>query len=201
VRSALDDGVLPGGGVALHNESIDLLEAGESQEETVARKILLEAIKAPMRQILENAGLDHKEIVSKIQCTATGREGYDVKNGEHGDMIDMGIIDPTKVTKNALRNAVSVATTLEVMRPVNKYIIIEKIEEELVNKEGLILSKDDEIHYRYKKARVLGVGENVSEISSGDYIYYDQSGGYDMMIDGEKHTIILDRDVVVVLDS
>jgi co-chaperonin GroES (HSP10) len=60
------------------------------------------------------------------------------------------------------------------MRPVNKYIIIEKIEEELVNKEGLILSKDDEIHYRYKKARVLGVGENVSEISSGDYIYYDQ---------------------------
>jgi co-chaperonin GroES (HSP10) len=50
------------------------------------------------------------------------------------------------------------------MRPVNKYIIIEKIEEELVNKEGLILSKDDEIHYRYKKARVLGVGENVSEI-------------------------------------
>lgn len=87
------------------------------------------------------------------------------------------------------------------MRPVNKYIIIEKIEEELVNKEGLILSKDDEIHYRYKKALVLGVGENVSEISSGDYIYYDQSGGYDMMIDGEKHTIILDRDVVVVLDS
>ena len=48
---------------------------------------------------------------------------------------------------------------------------------------------------------MLGVGENVSEISSGDYIYYDQSGGYDMMIDGEKHTIILDRDVVVVLDS
>lgn len=112
VRSALDDGVLPGGGVALHNESVDLLEVGDSQEQAVANKILLEAIKAPMVQILDNAGLDHKEIVSKIQCTANGREGYDVKNGEHGDMIDMGIIDPTKVTKNALRNAVSVATTI-----------------------------------------------------------------------------------------
>lgn len=112
VRSALDDGVLAGGGVALHNESIDLLEVGDSQEQSVANKILLEAIKAPMVQILDNAGLDHKEIISKIQCTANGREGYDVKNGVHGDMIDMGIIDPTKVTKNALRNAVSVATTI-----------------------------------------------------------------------------------------
>lgn len=121
VKSALEEGILPGGGVALHNNTCDVDNLDGDDEKSVACKIMCSAIKAPMAQIMDNAGLDYKEIVSNIQCTAfinspnctdTGREGYDVKNNRYGDMIDMGIVDPAKVTKNALRNAVSVATTI-----------------------------------------------------------------------------------------
>jgi chaperonin GroEL len=74
----------------------------------VANAILSEALKAPFKQILTNAGIDSNEIEPNLDPGV----GYDVKNDKYGNMIKMGIIDPMKVTKNALENAVSVATTI-----------------------------------------------------------------------------------------
>jgi chaperonin GroEL len=104
VQAALEDGILPGGGIALLNcvPSLKL--------DNTANKIMTAALFAPFFQILTNAGKDVIEAAGGLKGT-TGY-GYDVKNEQYGDMIKLGIIDPTKVTKNALLNAVSVATTI-----------------------------------------------------------------------------------------
>jgi chaperonin GroEL len=102
VQAALEDGILPGGGVALLDASYDLIPDG------VANDIMIHALQAPFRQIVENAGKDSDEILLNRQDGM----GYDVKGEQYGDMMKLGIIDPTKVTKNALLNAVSVATTI-----------------------------------------------------------------------------------------
>tara|TARA_R100000742_G_C4278972_1_gene102563 strand:+ start:231 stop:1808 length:1578 start_codon:yes stop_codon:yes gene_type:complete len=107
VRSAVEEGILPGGGISL-------LRCAEQLEESDAGDILYGALCAPIEQILENAGENVKEIRDEVcQCNKVPPNyGYDVKNKKFGDMYKMGIIDPTKVTKNALKNAVSVATTI-----------------------------------------------------------------------------------------
>ena len=107
VRSALDDGVLPGGGVALYN---NYCEVDGDDEASVACKIMCNSLTAPITQILDNAGHDLDDIIEG--GLFGGVQGYDVKNNQYGDMFEMGIVDPAKVTKNALRNAVSVATTI-----------------------------------------------------------------------------------------
>ncbi len=104
VRSALEEGIVTGGGLALFSESCNL------DDSTVSSQILKEALKAPINQIISNAGLDPEEITG--ENLVSGDYGYDVKNGVYGDMYDMGIIDPLKVTRSALQNAVSVATTI-----------------------------------------------------------------------------------------
>jgi len=106
VRSALEEGILPGGGVALYKEAIKILSKDES-EQSIADKILAEALAAPMSQILSNAGL--RDIV---MSNMNYNYGLDVKNNKFGDMYEMGVIDPLKVTKSALQNAVSVAVTI-----------------------------------------------------------------------------------------
>jgi chaperonin GroEL len=98
----LEDGILPGGGVALLDASYDLIPDG------VANDIMIHALQAPFRQIVTNAGKNSDEILSQRQYGI----GYDVKGEQYGEMMKLGIIDPTKVTKNALLNAVSVATTI-----------------------------------------------------------------------------------------
>lgn len=103
VMAAMEDGILPGGGVALLN-CLDLV-MGDS----IAQNIMFDTLSAPFDQILINAGKDPHAI--KLELAGMG-EGYDVKNEVYGNMMKMGIIDPTKVTKNALLNAVSVATTI-----------------------------------------------------------------------------------------
>lgn len=103
VMAAMEDGILPGGGVALLN-CLDLV-MGDS----IAHNIMFDTLSAPFDQILINAGKDPQII--KLELLGMG-EGYDVKNEVYGNMMKMGIIDPTKVTKNALLNAVSVATTI-----------------------------------------------------------------------------------------
>jgi chaperonin GroEL len=107
VRSALEEGILPGGGASLMQEShrIDFLDT-----KTIAQLILSKALRAPMLQIWENAGIKYggQYELSKISFN----EGYDVKNNKWGDMYKMGIIDPLKVTKSALQSAVSVAVTI-----------------------------------------------------------------------------------------
>ena len=104
VRSALLEGILPGGGLALYQEHKRL-----SKGKSAAQLILADALKAPCEQILSNADLNIDDIYhSKVRDGV----GYDVKQGEYGDMMEMGIIDPMRVTKVALQNAVSVASTI-----------------------------------------------------------------------------------------
>ena len=107
VRSALEEGILPGGGVALLREA-------EKLGDGISNDILYQSLTAPLEQILSNAGDDIKKVRDTICSCAKApvNYGYNVKSKEYGDMFKMGIIDPAKVTKNALINAVSVATTI-----------------------------------------------------------------------------------------
>jgi len=101
VRSALVEGILPGGGLALWESGEDI-----TNSKSIAHAILGDALLAPLIQIIENAGVDWAPYGADVG------HGLDVKTGEIGDMIKMGIIDPMKVTKTALQNAVSVAVTI-----------------------------------------------------------------------------------------
>jgi len=125
VRSALQEGIVSGGGVALHDLSDEFWdECGCSQEananadknQEAALSILSDALKAPLHQILINAGLDVRKIMSfediDQETFKSDNLGYDVKNEKYGDMLKMGVIDPVKVTRHALINAISVATTI-----------------------------------------------------------------------------------------
>jgi len=85
------------------------------------------------------------------------------------------------------------------MQAINKYIIIETIAEEIKTDSGLLLSGDDANQLRYKKGRVVNPGTEVIVIKPGDEIYYDKASGHEVVINGEKYSIILERDVVVVL--
>jgi len=110
VRSALEEGILPGGGVALLKYANTFgNDTVKDKNLRVAGKIMREALKAPARQILVNAGKSFNKIYKALPPQ---NHGYDVKSETKGDLIKMGIVDPTKVTKNALTNAMSVATTI-----------------------------------------------------------------------------------------
>ena len=114
VRSALLEGILPGGGLALYmfyKQTKEKKIKEKNKSKKIAYAILADALRAPLVQILDNAGLDENNIYPPENIVA-GIRGYDVKNGVYGDMIKMGIIDPMKVTKTALQNAVSVAITI-----------------------------------------------------------------------------------------
>lgn len=110
VRSALEEGILPGAGKALLDESADLFTTADaSKEYDAALRIIRDALMAPFQQILANAGLKPSDIYK--DSTPVGH-GYNLKTGEMGDLIAMGVIDPLKVTRSALQNAVSVAVTI-----------------------------------------------------------------------------------------
>lgn len=114
VRSALEEGILCGGGTALFRQSTKLLkksDMGKDDNENMAKIILATALQAPINQILANANKVTPDIINIIY-DRTYNYGYDVKNNKYGDMYKLGVIDPLKVTKNALLNAVSVATTI-----------------------------------------------------------------------------------------
>jgi len=112
VRSAMEEGILPGSGVALHDECERLLSHNDSDisgSKKIAYAILSCALLSPMTQIFNNAGLTHETVdTDKVG----GSMGYNVKTGEFGDLYKMGVIDPVKVTRTALQNAVSVAVTM-----------------------------------------------------------------------------------------
>jgi chaperonin GroEL len=109
VRSALEEGILPGAGKALFEESLLISTESQSNEQAAAIKIVSQALQVPLIQILVNAGL-------KIEDVYKGEvpmgSGYNLKTAKMGDLIQMGVIDPLKVTRSALQNAVSVATTI-----------------------------------------------------------------------------------------
>lgn len=109
VRSALEEGIVVGGGLALFNEGSKMPVLKEGAK-GMALYMMHEALKAPIYQIIRNAGKDPQEITGQNLVLAD--QGYDVKAGVYGNMYKMGIIDPLKVTRCALQNAVSVAVTL-----------------------------------------------------------------------------------------
>ena len=85
------------------------------------------------------------------------------------------------------------------MRAINKYIIIKQIKEEVRTSSGILLSDQDVGEMRYNKGRVVMPGTNVDTLKENDIIYYDQTAGHTMLIKDDTYTIILERDVVVVL--
>jgi chaperonin GroEL len=117
-RAAVEEGVVPGGGVALVRalKAIEKL-AGKNEDQTTGIKILARSIEEPLRQIVANAGEDAAVVLNRVR-EGKGTYGYNAATSEYGDMIEMGILDPTKVTRLALQNAASVAgllLTTEVM--------------------------------------------------------------------------------------
>ncbi|MGO9036498.1 MAG: chaperonin GroEL [Steroidobacteraceae bacterium] len=117
-RAAVEEGVVPGGGVALVRalKAIEKL-TGANEDQTTGVKILARAIEEPLRQIVANAGEDAAVVLNRVK-EGKGTFGYNAATGEYGDMVEMGILDPTKVTRLALQNAASVAgllLTTEVM--------------------------------------------------------------------------------------
>lgn len=111
-RAAVEEGVVPGGGVALIRamQAIEKVK-GENQDQNVGVMLTRRAMEAPLRQIVSNAGEEASVVLDKIQAEK-GNFGYNAATGEYGDMIEMGILDPTKVTRNAIQNAGSVAGLL-----------------------------------------------------------------------------------------
>ena len=117
-RAAVEEGVVPGGGVALVRalKAIEKL-VGANEDQTTGIKILARSIEEPLRQIVTNAGEDAAVVLNRVR-EGKGTYGYNAATGEYGDMIEMGILDPTKVTRLALQNAASVSgllLTTEVM--------------------------------------------------------------------------------------
>jgi chaperonin GroEL len=117
-RAAVEEGVVPGGGVALirAQRALEKLE-GANEDQTVGIRILQRAIEEPLRQIVENAGEDAAVILNKVK-DGKGAYGYNAATGHFGDMLEAGILDPTKVTRLALQNSASVSgllLTTEVM--------------------------------------------------------------------------------------
>ena len=108
-RAAVEEGVVPGGGVALIRalQSIGTLK-GANEDQNHGIQIALRAMEAPLREIVTNAGEEPSVIVNRVK-EGSGNFGYNAANGEFGDMIEFGILDPTKVTRSALQNAASIA--------------------------------------------------------------------------------------------
>ncbi len=110
-RAALEEGILPGGGVALLRASAVVKAKGLTHDEDIGYNIILRSCAAPLDQIAENAGQDGGVVVAKV-VEGKGNFGYDTLKGEYTDLVKAGIIDPTKVTRYALQNAASVSTLL-----------------------------------------------------------------------------------------
>ncbi len=111
-RAALEEGILPGGGVALLRASKTVKPAADlTHDEKAGYDIIVRACSAPIAQIAENAGQDGGVVVMKV-AEGTGNFGYDALNDKYTDMVKAGIIDPTKVTRSALQNAASVSILL-----------------------------------------------------------------------------------------
>jgi chaperonin GroEL len=111
-RAAVEEGVVPGGGVAFIRavSAISKLK-GDNDDQTVGINILRRAVEEPLRQIVKNAGGDASVVLNAV-AEGKGNYGYNAATGEYGDMIDLGILDPTKVTRYALQNAASVSGLL-----------------------------------------------------------------------------------------
>ncbi|OJW95785.1 chaperonin GroEL [Thiobacillus sp. 65-1402] len=108
-RAAVEEGIVPGGGVALlRAKAAAAAVKGDNHDQDAGVKIVLRAIEEPLRQIVKNCGEESSVVVNKV-LEGKGNFGYNAGNGEYGDMVAMGVLDPTKVTRTALQNAASIA--------------------------------------------------------------------------------------------
>jgi chaperonin GroEL len=111
-RAAVEEGVVPGGGVALlRAQAKARAVVGDNHDQQIGINILVRALEEPIRQIVANAGVEPSVVVNKVN-EGTGNFGYNAQTGEYGDMIAMGILDPTKVSRSALQNAASVSSLI-----------------------------------------------------------------------------------------
>lgn len=107
-RAAVDEGVVPGGGIALIRASQNLDIKGDNEDQTAGIRLALRVMEAPLRQIVQNCGLEASVIVANVKDKDVNY-GFNARTEEYGDMFAMGILDPTKVTRAALQNAASIA--------------------------------------------------------------------------------------------
>jgi len=112
-RAAVEEGILPGGGVALLRcrEAVEKARSGAKGDEKIGVDIVLKVLSAPIKQIADNCGIDGSVIADEVSRKPTN-QGYDANAGKYVDMYKAGIIDPTKVVKTALTNAASIAGLL-----------------------------------------------------------------------------------------
>src|ERR671937_2048866 len=111
-RAAVEEGIVPGGGVALLWAAKSLKTKGDNDDQEAGINIVRRALQAPIRQIAENAGVEGSIVVGKVTDQKSPSYGYDAQNNEYGDLIQKGIIDPAKVVRTALQDAASVAGLL-----------------------------------------------------------------------------------------
>ncbi len=113
-KAAVEEGIVAGGGVALINVigAVEKVIATLEGDEKTGAQIVAKALVAPMKQIADNAGLDGSVIISKIRESGKAGYGFDAYNEEFCDMLEKGIVDPAKVTRSALQNAASIASTV-----------------------------------------------------------------------------------------
>ena len=111
-RAAVEEGIVPGGGVALirTRAAVSLLK-GDNADQDAGIKLILRAIEEPLRCIVANAGDEPSVVVNNV-ASGTGNYGFNASTGEYGDLVEQGVLDPTKVTRTALQNAASVASLL-----------------------------------------------------------------------------------------
>ena len=112
VRSGQEEGVVPGGGIALLKSVSDVEIQADNEEQALGAKIVIEAVEEPIRQMALNAGLSPDIVVKQVRETSTFNHGMNFLTGDIVDLVECGVIDPVKVTKCALQNAVSVASTI-----------------------------------------------------------------------------------------
>jgi len=111
-RAAVEEGIVPGGGVALLRAAKFINSVGANEDQVAGINIVRRALQAPIRQIAENAGDEGSIVVGEINSKNKADYGYNAQTGEYGDLIKMGIIDPVKVVRSALQDAASVASLL-----------------------------------------------------------------------------------------
>ena len=111
-RAAVEEGIVPGGGVALLRASASLTVKGANADQQAGVNLVKRALQEPVRQIANNAGDEGSVVVGKILENANGNYGYNAQTGEYGDMVAMGVVDPVKVVRTALQDAASVASLL-----------------------------------------------------------------------------------------
>jgi len=111
-RAAVEEGIVPGGGVALLRcvPAVKKVK-GANHDQDIGVSIVVRALEEPLRQLVSNAGIDASVIVAKV-AEGSGNFGFNAQTEEYGDLVEMGVIDPTKVTRTALQNAASVSGLL-----------------------------------------------------------------------------------------